>query len=56
MRAIGNLFLLVEEEHLKIEKFKELVEEAAIVLNINSSSENNMKVIHHIFKEIFKLL
>ncbi|XP_065212795.1 HEAT repeat-containing protein 6 [Planococcus citri] len=44
MRAIGNLFLLVEDQHLKIEKFRLLVDQAATTLNTNSSTENNMKV------------
>lgn len=44
MRAIGNLFLLVEAEHLKLEKFQNLVAEGAKTLDKNSSTENNMKV------------
>lgn len=55
MRAIGNLFLLVDEQHLKIEKFRLLVEQAAATLVTNSSTENNMKVgtiSFHIFYDL----
>lgn len=44
MRAIGNLFLLVEEHHIEINRCKILVEEAATTLVYNASNENNMKV------------
>ncbi|XKL60803.1 hypothetical protein PGB90_007860 [Kerria lacca] len=44
MRAIGNLLLLLEENHLKIEKFQKLVIDAATTLIYNASNENNMKV------------
>lgn len=46
MRAIGNLLLLLEENHLKIEKFQKLVIDAATTLIYNASNENNMKVIY----------
>jgi hypothetical protein len=44
MRAIGNLFLLVEEHHIRIERFQVLVKEAAEALVHNAANENNMKV------------